>query len=328
MRLRDDQNAPALSWQDIASLAQEQDFRLVAPDLGPTDPALKGLLLRRRLRSGLVVHMSDAIDLHDLTTRIVSQPGLTATVFLRGRASIRLGGRRHEVGVGRDACGRTVPQAVLYSLAEPDVFERNGIRGEHVRKVGLRIPAAWLDEAGLGGSAGRLVDRLERSHAAVLTGSVSHELVRLAGVMLQEAGTELPCAALMLESRAFELLARVLEAAADGAPSGLRPDYADARLRAAREYLAARLGEEMTLAEVARHAGVSVSTLQRMFQERLGMPVWAYLRRLRIEQARGFLERGEGTVTDAALLAGYASPANFATAFKRHYGISPRQCMR
>lgn len=338
MRLRADQNAPrpaprpapvpALSWQDIAALALEQDFRLVAPDLGPADAALRGLFVRRRLRSGLVVHMSDAVDLHDLTTRIVSSPGITATVFLRGRASIRLGGRRHEIGAGRDACGRAVPQAVLYSLAEPDVFERNGIRGEHLRKVGLRIPEAWLDEAGVGGAAARLVDRLEHGHAMVLAGRVTQDLARLASTMLAEARDDMPCAGLMLESRALELLARVLDTAADAPSGGVRPEHADARLRAAQEYLAAHLDQDITLAEVARHACVSVSTLQRLFQDRLGMPVWAYLRRLRIEQARAFLERGEGTVTEAALRAGYGSPANFATAFKRHFGISPSQCMR
>ncbi|VFR21306.1 hypothetical protein AMP9_3942 [plant metagenome] len=37
------------------------------------------------------------------------------------------------------------------------------------------------------------------------------------------------------------------------------------------------------------------------------------------------MEYEGASVARAALLAGYANPANFATAFRRQYGLSPRQ---
>lgn len=334
MRLPADQSAAgkALSWQDIADLARERDFRLIAPDLQPTDPALHGMFVRRSLRSGLSVHMSDAVDLHDLTTRVESQPGITVTLFLSGRAAITLGDRRHEVGARLGAAGRQEATALIYSTTRPDVFERRGIRGQHVRKVGIRIPLGWLGEAGLDGGAVRLVARLEGEHGALLALPASQDLARLAAAMLAEPSGAAPCCSLMQEARAFEMLARALQSAGAGAaekpPSSAAPCRAEARLRAAQEYMAAHLEDQMTLAEVARHACVSVSTLQRLFRDRLGVPVWDYLRRLRLDQARLFLERGEGSVTEAALRAGYTSSANFATAFKREYGIPPSRCRR
>ncbi len=330
MRLRADQNATdgALSWQDIAKLAHERDFRLVAPDLRPSDPAVRGLFTRRRLRSGLTVHMSDALDLHDLTTRIVGEPGITVTLFLGGRAAISVGGRRYEVGARRDAAGRESPMAVVYATREPDIFERRGIRGQHVRKVGIRIPPGWLEDAGLDTAGASLARRLAGDHGGLLSLPVSPGLARLARCMLADARDGDACCGLIREARAFEMLARVFQSAAGEPPAATRPAHAEARLRAARQYMSAHIEQDLTLADVARHACVSVSTLQRLFRDRLGMPVSDYLRRMRLEEARLFLERGAGSVTEAALRAGYSSPANFATAFRREYGISPSCCRR
>jgi AraC-like DNA-binding protein len=272
--------------------------------------------------------MSDAIDLHDLTTRIVSSPGIVVTVFLAGRAGISLGKRHHEVGARPAGKGRMTPMVIAYSMTERDVFERRGIRDQHVRKVGIRIPLGWLGEAGLDGTAGRLAARLETDHGTLLALPASQELVRLATVMLSEAGGGTACHGLMQEARAFEMVAKVFQMATAGEAMAPPPTSwrADLRIRAAQEYMAAHLDEQITLADVASHACVSISTLQRLFRDRLGMPVWDYLRRFRLEDARRFLERGEGSVTEAALRAGYTSPANFATAFKREYGMSPRRC--
>jgi AraC-like DNA-binding protein len=58
------------------------------------------------------------------------------------------------------------------------------------------------------------------------------------------------------------------------------------------------------------------------------MGVFEHLRCLRLERARLALERGEVAIAEAAFLAGYASPANFATAFKRRFGLTPTDVRR
>jgi AraC-like DNA-binding protein len=52
--------------------------------------------------------------------------------------------------------------------------------------------------------------------------------------------------------------------------------------------------------------------------------VFDYVRVRKLEQAREVLERDGVSVAQAAYIAGYASPANFATAFKRQFGTSPK----
>ncbi|CAM5502008.1 AraC family transcriptional regulator OS=Stutzerimonas stutzeri OX=316 GN=CXK95_03430 PE=4 SV=1 [Stutzerimonas stutzeri] len=55
------------------------------------------------------------------------------------------------------------------------------------------------------------------------------------------------------------------------------------------------------------------------------MTIFEYQRARRLLQARQALEREGISVNEAAWRAGYNSAANFATAFKRQFGISPRQ---
>ncbi|WP_415807924.1 helix-turn-helix transcriptional regulator, partial [Bordetella muralis] len=79
----------------------------------------------------------------------------------------------------------------------------------------------------------------------------------------------------------------------------------------------------MSLVQIAKHACLSVNTLQRHFRAVWGKTVFAYLRDARLDRARMALERDAISVTQAALIAGYSSPANFATAFRQRYGIPP-----
>lgn len=56
-----------------------------------------------------------------------------------------------------------------------------------------------------------------------------------------------------------------------------------------------------------------------------GTTVFDYLRRNRLLRARDALERDRCSIIAAAELAGYTSPANFATAYRRQFGMTPRQ---
>lgn len=57
------------------------------------------------------------------------------------------------------------------------------------------------------------------------------------------------------------------------------------------------------------------------------MSIFDYVRKLRLELAFASLRSGECTVAQASLIAGYSSPTNFATAFRRMFGVSPREAL-
>jgi AraC-like DNA-binding protein len=97
-----------------------------------------------------------------------------------------------------------------------------------------------------------------------------------------------------------------------------------AQIHAAAETLKRELESPPTLALLARSSGLSESSLKRGFQQVFGTTVFGYLRARRMERARTLLHRGEATVLEAATLVGYSNPSNFASAFRRQFGLNPK----
>lgn len=74
--------------------------------------------------------------------------------------------------------------------------------------------------------------------------------------------------------------------------------------------------------------GLSYRQLVRHFERATGMPPKPYQMRLRMDQARHLLSSSGLPITSIALDLGFPSPQRFATAFREHTGMSPRQFRR
>nr|WP_264081281.1 helix-turn-helix transcriptional regulator [Pectobacterium versatile] len=83
--------------------------------------------------------------------------------------------------------------------------------------------------------------------------------------------------------------------------------------------------DDWSLDRIAKSSGINVTSLQKSFRQMTNMTVFEYQRGRKLEDARRALERNSVTVGQAASLAGYNSAANFATAFKRKFGMTPKQ---
>jgi len=94
----------------------------------------------------------------------------------------------------------------------------------------------------------------------------------------------------------------------------------DARARRAAERLQAEPGEG-SLVEVARAAGASRRTLERLFRVETQMTLGRWRQRLRLIEALRLLADGH-SVTRVALDVGYAGPSAFVHAFRRQLGTT------
>jgi AraC-like DNA-binding protein len=90
--------------------------------------------------------------------------------------------------------------------------------------------------------------------------------------------------------------------------------------------VALRLREEPGLAEpvdaLARSAGASRRTLERLFRKETGMSLGRWRQQARLLEAMRRLARGEA-VTSVALEVGYESPSAFVATFKSVLGTTP-----
>jgi AraC-like DNA-binding protein len=153
-----------------------------------------------------------------------------------------------------------------------------------------------------------------------------HELVR----RLESAPID-SLEPLWADVTALQLISDVLKAGftRHGLPrkrhrNGTESDHAD-RAEAAKTYLASRLGERLTLDEVARAVHASPFHLARIFQQQTGMPIHRYLTRLRLRAALERLAEGANDLTALALELGFSSHSHFTNAFRREFGRTPSQ---
>jgi AraC-like DNA-binding protein len=77
-----------------------------------------------------------------------------------------------------------------------------------------------------------------------------------------------------------------------------------------------------TATDLARHCGLSVRTLERLFRAETGMPFGLWRQKAKLLESVRVLVQG-GSVTEAALESGYSSVSAYIAAFKQTFGCTP-----
>ena len=95
--------------------------------------------------------------------------------------------------------------------------------------------------------------------------------------------------------------------------------------RAAMQILHSNLAEPPDLASLATAVGTNARRLNESFRNYVGLTVFDYLREVRMEEARKMLRETNLAVQTVANDLGYGNAANFATAFRDRFGLSPRK---
>src|SRR6185503_17371695 len=94
------------------------------------------------------------------------------------------------------------------------------------------------------------------------------------------------------------------------------------RARRVASHLQQAPDDTASVAALARRAGASRRTIERLFARETGMTMAEWRRRLRMLHAVRLLAEGQ-PVTAAALAVGYASVSAFIAVFKREFGATP-----
>lgn len=281
-----------------------------------------GMFKQAELRSGLRLHAADVTEARNYRHDIELQPGLIVTLFLSGQTRIALGNREHDL-----LADAGTPQGIVLACAEQDLFTCERLCDCRVRRVSISLPRAWIDQDTVDDPYIEAIRRFSRHHGDSLLWRPSSHLAAQAERILLTAGNGSFLERLRLESEAAEMVANGLRQF-DGQDHNVLSGRDRMRLRRLYDYIDTLEGDSITLEEIARQVGMSVSAMQRLFRAAEGLSVFEYIRLRRLERARTALERQEMSVTEAAYLAGYGSPANFATAFKRQFGLTPREVLK
>ncbi|KAA8995398.1 helix-turn-helix transcriptional regulator [Affinibrenneria salicis] len=272
---------------------------------------VQGAIEEMTLASGLCLTSSSVRVLQSYESTSLQVSPLYVLVVIEGCVAIRLGGRQYVVRPGMALCTRLGQQLTLSASQMAD---------QHLNTLTLAInPATFRPDPAL--------KSLLHAWARHSAGPAS--VWPLPGYLLcgiQQTLTTASCdlaRRMMLEGLMLQLLAHCLPpgAAAQEKSHGLSPGE-QRRLESVRQLLQQQPEKDHALPELARAAAMSSSSLRTKFRQSYGQSVFDYLRDCRLNLARRYLQQGY-SVQQAAWLSGYQHATNFATAFRRRYGISP-----
>lgn len=133
---------------------------------------------------------------------------------------------------------------------------------------------------------------------------------------------------LFLFSKTIELLVLQAESfnTVENQKSGyIKHDYDKEQIIFARDYLEKNIGSPPSLTDLAKIAGINEYKLKRGFKEVFNQTAFSYLSDLRLETAKNDLLDGKKQATEIAIELGYCSLQHFSNAFKKKFGIPPKQ---
>lgn len=94
------------------------------------------------------------------------------------------------------------------------------------------------------------------------------------------------------------------------------------------DWIKTHFRERLVVDALARHAGMSTSSLHHKFKATVMMGPLQYQKRLRLEEARRLLLGGLADATGAAFDVGYESASQFTREYRREFGLPPLQDVR
>ena len=209
------------------------------------------------------------------------------------------------------------PKEVLLDIAAP------------VQALHMHLPARHFSVESLGIDVGYSAPeslRYQRSFQDPLVAEIAFAIV--SDLRTQTAGGRL-----LAETLAVSLAARLMHS-----HSGLSPDkdleqffhqgLDRRRLTRVREYIAANLEGDLTIAQLAKVACLSRFHFARAFKTAVGQSPHQYVSAHRLVRAKEMLTRGDQPLLDIAIALNFSSQANFTRAFRLGTGMTPGQFRR
>jgi AraC family transcriptional activator of pyochelin receptor len=97
------------------------------------------------------------------------------------------------------------------------------------------------------------------------------------------------------------------------------------KIKRAKEIIIEEMNNPPSLNDLAKTVGLNIKKLKTDFKEYYGVPVFTFLLNYKMELAKELLQEQQLNVNEVSTHIGYSTSSHFIAAFKRKYGITPKQ---
>ena len=226
------------------------------------------------------------------------------------------------------------PSLFVYTQPTGQVIKEWTPAGAHERFVAVVVRPQFLVDHFLGSSS-----EAPPLLQAFLTGTLKNfeyfqlplnaQMYEIAGKIVDNAYSG-AIGLVYTEASTLELLCSAIESLKT-VSAGPTEQYSERELRcmhAARNILMKQLAPAPSIRQVARAAGINETTLKRGFKAVFGETLFEFSVRCRMQHALTLLRDREMQVARVAAAVGYSHQTSFATAFRRHFGLRPKDVRR
>lgn len=273
--------------------------------------------------------------------RIQDEAPLTVVAMVRGGAWVMMGQNaprqlsEGDVAIFRGPDHYTVadtpttePQIIIHPgnvTKTPDGEALCETLSLGVRQWGTDADGATMLVTGTYESAGAASQRLLRALPPLIVLQRGDFDTRLLDILVDEAVRDEPAQGAVLDRLLDMVLIAALRAwfARNDAPAWYHA-YSDPLVGKALRLLQHNPAHGWTVAGLAEAVGVSRAALARRFTDLVGEPPMSFLTEWRLALAADLLAESDATIEAIARQVGYGSAFALSTAFKRHFGVSPR----
>jgi len=241
----------------------------------------------------------------------------------KGRVDFTLGDHRYSIDGDKEP-----PVCGSFALNQPEMRTRHTNKGMCVKKVNIFAEKAWLLERSNDPYYQKMLDLAFSTHGKLFTWQPNEKVNQIVDALIatikdksftQNLETEAEILRL-LSVLLTEFLSLIEKPSASPSCTVSKDSLVFSQCKALLEQ---SLETKISLNDIAQKLNVSVSTLQRRFKAASGMTVAEYTRWLKLEKSKEKLIEGQDAIGEIAYDAGYDYVANFISAFKRQYSISP-----
>jgi AraC family transcriptional regulator len=228
-------------------------------------------------------------------------------VITEGRLDVAA---RHD---GRDVRG-VVAAGTTLLVSGDDRATRVRMTGQ-ADAVAVHLPAEWFQRL----SIDEVPAGFGRSRRFIGDSTV----LSLVVAMRDEVARGAPTGRVFAESLSLALLSYVVHQNAPRASGRVRGRLSEAECHRLRCYVLDRLGEDLSVTDLAMQVGRRPRHFSTLFRQAFGEPPHQFLLRHRLTEGARMLASGRFDVAGVAFRMGFCSQSHFTAAFRRAFGVSP-----